>query len=90
MTKMNESLARRVEAMGPADHQVEIPVIVTLNPGGDPTALEQAGLRVKHRFEAVTAVAGTVTLGDLDGLTALAQVESVEYDAEVRALGTES
>lgn len=86
VTKIQSSLARRVLAMKLDRPDDAIPVIVTVSPGVDTAALESRGLKVERALESVSAVAGTVSPGDIEGLAALDEVRAIEYDGEIRAL----
>src|SRR5690349_19120258 len=54
-SKIADDLAMRLDEGG------EVPVIVTLAPGGDVAELERSGLSVGRVFESIRAVSGTLT-----------------------------
>ena len=58
ISKINDELLKQLEQVQQADPQQEIPVIVTITLGADPTALEQKGLNIKHTIESISAVSG--------------------------------
>jgi len=81
--KVSPEVAARVESTT----EGEVPVIVTLAPGTDPTVLEPTGMTIGRVIESIPAVAGTVADADvLANLAALGAVERVEYDGEMHAL----
>lgn len=86
MTKIKPSLAQRLPAMTLDRPDDAIPVIVTVRPGADPAAMETRGLKVDRALESVSAVAGTVSAGDIEALAALDEVRAIEYDGEIHAL----
>lgn len=81
-SKIADDLAMRLDEGG------EVPVIVTLAPGGDVAELERSGLSVGRVFESIRAVSGTLTADAARALDASPQVERIEYDGEAHALGT--
>ncbi len=64
----------------------EIPVIVTLRSSADVDALRAHGLRVRHVFADIAAVAGRVQTSQVTRLADLLSVERIEYDGEMHAL----
>jgi hypothetical protein len=85
MDKLDQTLIERL-ALAEGDTG-RVPVIVTLLPGADPTGLVEAGLAIARRFDALDAVSGSIAVADLRKLAARPEVQLVEYDGEVRALG---
>lgn len=83
--KITEELARRL-AEADAEPDVQIPVIVTLSAGADPTTLEQQGFSVQRVFENIPAVAGTLTVAGARALADVDQIETIEFDGEAHAL----
>jgi hypothetical protein len=82
--KMSSELADRLDA---ADPEEGVPVIVRLRPEADVSLLEDHGLQIRHRYETMPSVAGTLTAGHASELAALDEVELIESDeGEVRAL----
>jgi len=84
-TKIDEALTAHMEHAAKEDPQKEISVILTVKEGADHTALEKKGLRIHHTFEAISAVAGTATLQEIETLAELDEVVSIEFDGEMRA-----
>jgi hypothetical protein len=84
--KMSERLLQELKKAEPEDRQREIPVIVTTKSKIEPSLLEQKGLKITHTFENISAVSGTLTTSKLKDIAELDQVETIEYDGEVRAL----
>lgn len=83
-TKLSPGLAERLEQ---ADADDGVPVIVTLRPGADVSELERHGLEIRHRYESISSVAGTLKAGRAPELAALDEVELIEGDEpELRAL----
>ena len=83
--KVSPEVAARVESA--TEESGEVPVIVTLAPGTDPTVLEPTGMTIRRVIESIPAVAGTVADADvLTDLAALGKVERIEYDGEMHAL----
>ena len=85
--KINARLLGVLKKAEREDPQREIPVIVTTTSKVDPASLEQRGLKITHTFENIPAVSGTLAASKLKAVAELDQVESIEYDGEVRALG---
>jgi hypothetical protein len=85
-TKMNETLSRQIEAAKNVGPEREIPVIVTLRPNSDLSALEQLGVKIQHIFRNISAVRGTLTPAMANRVAELEMVELIEYDGEVHAL----
>jgi hypothetical protein len=82
--KMSPELAHRLDA---ADTDERVSVIVTLRPDADVSMLERHGLEIRHRYESVPSVAGTLRAGKANELAALDEVKLIESDeGEVRAL----
>ncbi|MDQ3680360.1 MAG: hypothetical protein M3378_07430 [Actinomycetota bacterium] len=86
MTKIHHGLLKRSREMRRDRPDHEIPVIVTVSPGVDMAAMESRGLKVERTLASVSAVAGTVAADELEGLAALEEVRSIEYDGEIQAL----
>jgi hypothetical protein len=85
-TKMNEPLSRQIEEAKIMEPEREIPVIVTLRPDSDLSALEQRGVKIQHIFKNISAVRGTLTPAVANQVAGLEMVELIEYDGEVHAL----
>jgi hypothetical protein len=85
-TKMNEALSRQIEEAKTMESEREIPVIVTLRPNSDFSALEEQGVRIQHIFKNISAVRGTLTPAVASQVAELEMVELIEYDGEVHAL----
>jgi hypothetical protein len=82
--KMTPGFAQRLET---ASEDERVPVIVTLRPGTDVSAFEDEGLEIRHRYDSITAVAGSLKAGVATQLAARNEVERIESDeGEVRAL----
>jgi hypothetical protein len=82
--KLEPEFAERLEQ---ADQEEAVPVIVTVRPGTDVAELEERGLKIRHRYESIPSVAGTMPAGKASALAALEQVERIESDeGEMRAL----
>lgn len=77
--KLDAELRKRLEAAG----GTEVPVIVTIKPGSDPSALERKGLRIHNYFEFISAVSGDIGREKVDELARLEEVEKVELDSKV-------
>ena len=84
--KISDELTKRLEEAGKIGPQQTVPVIITVTPGADLTALEQKGLRIQRIFENISAVSGTLTASQANELAQLNEVEHIEYDGEVWAL----
>lgn len=84
--KIDSQLQTRLDEAASQDPQREIPVVITLKVGADVTALERTGMKVQRAFEAIPAVAGTVTASQARQLAQLDQVELIEADTEAHAL----
>jgi hypothetical protein len=86
-TKMNEALSRQIEEAKTVEPEREIPVIVTVRPGSDLSALEQQGVKIQHVFKNIPAVQGTLTPSVANQVAELEVVERIEYDGkDVHAL----
>lgn len=86
MTKIQPRLVQRVRAMNLERPDDVIPVVVTVRPGVEMAAIEGRGLKVERVIESISAVAGTVSAGDIEDLAALDEVQAIEYDGEIRTL----
>ena len=84
--KISDELLKRLKEASKAEPQREIPVIVTITPGADLTALKQKGLKIQQTFENISAVSGTITAAKVNEVALLELVENIEYDGEVQAL----
>ena len=84
--KISDELRKRLEEVEKTEAQQAIPVIVSVTPGTDLTALEQNGLRIQQIFENISAVAGILNATQANQLAKLDQVELIEYDGELWAL----
>ncbi len=69
-----------------SDPQREIPVIVSLAAGANIEKLAQRGLKINRIFDAIEAVAGTLTAAEINALSKWDQVNRIEYDGEMHAL----
>ncbi len=84
--KIDDSLLQQIEEAKKTDPHQEIPVIVTVTPGADLTALEQKGLKIQLRFQHIPAVAGTLSAAEVEEVAALDEVERIEADEKMYAL----
>ena len=85
-TKVSDELLKQLEEAEKEEPQREIPVIVTIKAGADPTTLEQKGFRIQRIFESISAISSTLTAAEVNELAQLDQVEVIEYDGPVWAL----
>jgi hypothetical protein len=83
---ISEDLRERVAEAMSADPSRELPVIITLEPQAEPSALEATGVQLTRVFENIAAVAGRVSADAIDEVASLPHVERIEYDHEVQAL----
>jgi hypothetical protein len=82
--KMAPGFAQRLKT---ASEDERVPVIVTLRPGTDVSKFEHEGLEIRHRYDSITAVAGSLKAGVANQVAAHDEVERIESDeGEVRAL----
>jgi hypothetical protein len=81
--KVNNELLKAAEA---AEPQQEIPVIVTVTPGANLTALEQKSLKIQHSFTNISAVSGTLPASEINALSQSDEVERIEYNSKAWAL----
>ena len=86
--KIDVELLQEVERFELTEPEREIPVIVTLNGWSRRAELEEKGLRVAHAFETISALSGTLKPAEVTDVAQLEQVESIEFDGEVRAIST--
>lgn len=84
--RIDEELQQEINRLELTEPEREIPVIVNLNDWNKHAELKEKGLKVSHEFENISAVSGTLTPTEVKDVAQLAQVESVEFDSEVRAL----
>jgi len=84
--KISDKLLQECKKAERAEPEREVPVIVTTTSNVDRALLEQKGLKITHTFENISAVSGTLTASEVKDLARLDQVETIEYDGEVRAL----
>lgn len=86
-TEMTGDLLRVCEAAEKSQPLRAIGVIVTLSDWSRRRELEALGMRVAQSFERISAVAGTVTAAQARAIAALAPVDAIELDGEVRTAG---
>lgn len=84
--KVNDELLKQLAEAKKVDPHREIPVVITLTTGTDPSVLEQKGLKIHHIFKSISAVSGTLTALEINELVQSNQVERIEYDGTVHAL----
>jgi hypothetical protein len=85
-TKISTNLLKRLDEAARADPQREIPVIVSIRGGADLAALEQKGLKIQRTFQNISAVAGTIPVGEVNTLAEVDEIESIDYDETAWAL----
>lgn len=83
--KLDGDLAEALAAADEAAMDRIVPVIVTLRSGTDTSAFQADGLTIRNAFSNISAVAGSIRLGDLKALAAREDVEMVEFDGEMHA-----
>lgn len=84
--KVSQELAAEVDNARETQPDREIPVIVTIRPGGELTELKQKGLHVRQVFDNIPSVAGTMKASDIDQLAESEQVQIIELDSQAHAL----
>jgi hypothetical protein len=84
--KISANVLRRLDEAAITDSQREIPVIVTIRRGADLAALEQKGLKIQRTFQNISAVAGTIPVGEVNTLADVDEVEAIDYDETAWAL----
>jgi hypothetical protein len=84
--KISANLLQRLDEAAITDPQREIPVIVTIRSGADLAALEQKGLKIQRTFQNISAVAGTIPVGEVNTLAEVDEVEAIDYDETAWAL----
>ncbi len=84
--KLNDPLRQQLEKAHRDHANLQIPVIVTVEPGTDTTELERRGLKVYRVIESIHAVCGTIEADQVESLAECDQVQSLEHDGEVRIL----
>jgi hypothetical protein len=84
--KISANLLQRLDEAVITDPQREIPVIVTIRRGADLAALEQKGLKIQRTFQNISAVAGTIPVGEVNTLSEVDEVEAIDYDETAWAL----
>lgn len=82
LPKLDAHLAELVAALD------AVPVIVTFDalPGAE--ELESLGIQVRHSFASINALSAQVTLFALGALAERSDVVRIEYDGEIRAVGS--
>lgn len=78
--RIQEELLQKLQTLHPDD---EVDVIVTLKPDTDLSSIEQLGLKVSRVFESISAVAGTIQVSKVEGLSKLDTIMFIEYDGKV-------
>jgi hypothetical protein len=84
--KISANVLQRLDEAAITDPQREIPVIVTIRSGADLAALEQKGLKIQQTFQNISAVAGTIPVGEVNTLAEVDEVEAIDYDETAWAL----
>jgi hypothetical protein len=84
--KISANLLKRLDEVAIADAHREIPVIVKVRTGADLAALEQKGLKIQRTFQNISAVAGTIPVGEVNTLAEVDEIESIDYDETAWAL----
>jgi hypothetical protein len=84
--KISANVVKRLDEAAITDRHREIPVIVTIRRGADLAALEQKGLKIQRTFQNVSAVAGTIPVGEVNTLAEVDEVEAIDYDETAWAL----
>jgi hypothetical protein len=84
--KISANVLQRLDEAAITDPQREIPVIVTIRSGADLAALEQKGLKIQRTFQNISAVAGTIPVGEVNTLAEVDEVEAIDYDETAWAL----
>ena len=89
-SKLDDTLLALLKTVDEGDvaAESEVPVIITLAPGTEPSAIE--GLSVSHIFEGISAVSGTLSTTQLRALSQSDAIVKIEHDGEVRALEPDS
>lgn len=85
MADVSAELRDRFAAHAAEPDHVE-PVVVTLAPDADASALEDAGMTVERRILSLPIVAGRIDAATLARIEALPGVARIEPDGEMRAL----
>lgn len=85
-TKISEELSRQLKEVGKASPTKALPVIITIDENLDLDALQEEGFKLKHRFDIINAVAGTLPAAAVAAVAQLKQVQQIDYDGEVEAL----
>jgi hypothetical protein len=85
MADISAELKDRFAAHAAEPDHVE-PVVVTLAPDADASALEAAGMTVERRILSLPIVAGQIDAATLERIGRLPGVVRIEPDSEMRAL----
>jgi hypothetical protein len=83
--EVSDELRQIVQAKRKNDPPEDVPVIVTLSSEADVETLPEKGLKVRHSYENVAAVSGTIPAAKLDALVEASGVKRIEYDGEMHA-----
>jgi hypothetical protein len=86
MAKISTARWNEMERIAAQDPETQFPVIITLKEGASPKSLEKTGFRMDHG--AFNIVSGSASLDVLKKLRAASDVDLIEEDGEVRALGS--
>ncbi|MGH9906640.1 MAG: protease inhibitor I9 family protein [Pyrinomonadaceae bacterium] len=84
--RIDDELQQEVSRLESTEPEREIPVIVNLNDWSKRGEVKEKGLKVEHEFENISALSGTLTPAEVKDVSQLGQVESIEFDGEVRAI----
>ncbi|MCP4989425.1 MAG: hypothetical protein GY928_26215 [Colwellia sp.] len=85
-SKINDELLKQMKESEQKNLKQELPVIVSFTSNANLSALKQKGLKIKHIFENISALSGTMTAEEIKELALLDEVECIEYDGTVTAL----
>ena len=86
-TKIDAELSQQLREAEISEPQREIPVIVSLSEGADFAELERLGLKIRGRYESISAVYGTLPASAVRQVETLNSVARIEYDGRAWALG---
>jgi hypothetical protein len=84
MDKIDQAFFKRIDAAAATKN---FRVIVTLTPKAKMDALDKADLQIDQRFDIIHAVAGSASGAVLKKLLKHPEVQLIEEDSEVRAIG---
>lgn len=84
--KISPELVEQINAAKDEDPKQELPVIITLKPGTDPSNFKMESVKIQRIIKSISVISGKIAASEIETLSNLDQVELIEYDGTVYAL----